>query len=91
MSSIRSSSSKQVTTKPWFLTFNSAEGDVFAWKDGARLKLKNGQSAGRVKTVCVLSAEDGTVTVSENVSCLVMSLLYLQYSPPGTSTALFVK
>lgn len=65
MSSVRSSSSKQVSSKPWFLTFNSAEGDVFAWKDGARLKLKNGQSAGRVKAVCVLSAEDRTVTVSE--------------------------
>lgn len=55
-------SSNQVSFKPWFLT--CVDEDVFGWKDGARLKLKNGQSAGRVKAISVLNANDNTVTVS---------------------------
>ena len=61
-------SSKQVSFKPWFLT--CVEGDVFGWKEGARLKLKNGQSAGCVKAISVLSTNDKTVTVSVNVVVL---------------------
>ena len=64
-STISSTTSRHnVTFKPWFLTYNNVDGDLFAWKDGARLKLKDGQSAGRVRAVSVISAEDKTVTVS---------------------------
>lgn len=55
-------SSKSVTGKPWFLT--CVNGDVFGWKDGARLKLKSGESAGRVKSIVVLSADDALISVS---------------------------
>ena len=61
-SSTRSLASKQVTRKPWFLTSN--DGEVFAWKDGVRLKLRNGQSAGRVRAIAVLCDKEKTVTVS---------------------------
>lgn len=67
--STRSScNSKSITSKPWFLT--CVDGDVFGWKDGARLKLKHGQSAGRVKSVSVLSADEGLVSVCFSMSCV---------------------
>ena len=58
-----SSKAATVTSKSWFLTLNEDGGDVFVWKEGTRLKLKNGQSAGRVRAVFVLSAEEKSVTV----------------------------
>ena len=65
MSSVSSRSShhgsKEVTFKPWFLT--CVESDVFGWKDGARLKLKDGQLAGHIGAISVLTSEDKTVTV----------------------------
>ena len=69
MSSTRTASSsnvkgKTVTTKSWFLTLNEDGGDVFIWIEGARLKLRNGQSAGRVRAISVLNAEEKSVTVS---------------------------
>ena len=58
-----SASLKSVTHKPWFLT--CCNGEVFAWKNGARLKLRSGQSAGCVNSVAVLSARERTISVSE--------------------------
>lgn len=68
MSSVCSSkgsrvSNSPVTHKPWFLT--CFDGEVLPWKDGARLKLRNGESAGRVRAISVLNEADGTVTVSQ--------------------------
>ena len=55
-----------VSSKPWFLTYNADESDVFVWKDGARMKLKNGDSAGSVVSV---SASDGILIVSTQSLC----------------------
>ena len=41
-------SSITVSSKLWFLTYNANESDVFVWKDGVRMKLKNSNSAGSV-------------------------------------------
>ena len=66
-------SSKSITEKPWFLT--CIDGDVFAWKDDARLKLKNGQSAGRVMSVSVLNVDEGLVSVGETLPSVTTSAL----------------
>ena len=58
-----SSSAKSVTSKPWFFTYHGD--DIFTWKGGARLHLKNGRSAGRVRGISVLNREEKTVTVSK--------------------------
>ena len=55
---------RTVTLKSWFLTLNEDGGDVFVWKEGGRLKLRNGQSAGRVRAVSVLCAEEKSITVN---------------------------
>lgn len=50
-----------VSSKPWFLTdavTDSGEHIVFVWKDGVRLKRRNGESAGEVKSVSVI--DEGT-------------------------------
>ena len=66
-----SSTSMTVSSKPWFLTYNVDDSDVFVWRDGVRMKLRNGDSAG---TVVSVSVSDGILTVStESVS---MSTIY---------------
>lgn len=57
-------SATQVSSKPWFLTFNAETRDLFIWKNGIRLKLKEGESAGGVRSASVLSIENKTITVS---------------------------
>lgn len=57
-----SQDSHTVSSKQWFLTFN--EGDLLIWKNGLRLKLKNGCSAGPVKEVEVHNELDKLLTVS---------------------------
>ena len=74
--SARASESRQhgktnVTSKPWFVTFNEENDDVFVWKNGLHLKLANGKSAGCVREVCVLNQEDKTISVSDCINyCL---------------------
>ena len=41
-----------ISSKKWFLTFNDHE-ELFIWKSGLRLKLKNGSSSGPVEKVKV--------------------------------------
>ena len=52
------------SSKPWHLTYASEFKEVFIWKNGLRMKLKDGTSSGPVTSVSVLDAVDGTVTVS---------------------------
>ena len=47
-------SSITVSSKLWFLTYNANESDVFVWKDGVRMKLKNSDSAGRELSVPIV-------------------------------------
>ena len=53
-----------VSTKPWFLTFSEETRDVFVWKNGMRLQLHEGESAGGVRSVSVRNVKDRTITVS---------------------------
>lgn len=41
----------QASSKSWSLTFSSDSKDVLVWKNGSRLKLKDGLTAGRVHSV----------------------------------------
>ena len=59
-----SSSHLHASSKSWSLTLNPESKDVFVWKSGARLKLKDGQSAGRVREANVLDSKETIVTVS---------------------------
>lgn len=52
------------SSKPWHLTYNSEFKEVFIWKNGTRMKLKDGNSGGPVTSLSVLDAVDRTVTVS---------------------------
>lgn len=42
-----------ISSKPWFLTFNQANKDVIVWKNDIRLKVQHGQSAGCLREVSV--------------------------------------
>lgn len=55
-------SSTKATKKPWFVTFNAP--DVLIWKQGLRLKLQGGMTAGRVVSVSVLDDMEKSVQVS---------------------------
>lgn len=59
-SSGSSASSVQISAKPWFLTY-AESGDVFVWKNGARLKIGK-ESAGVVTEV--FNVEPGVILVS---------------------------
>ena len=65
MSSSSSICSGGATDRPWFLTLNSEVNEVFVWKSGIRLKLKDGSSSGTVTEASVLSAAERTITVSD--------------------------
>lgn len=52
-----SDSHQQVSSKTWSLTYNSESKDVLVWKHGSRLKLKDGQTAGRVHSISVVGKE----------------------------------
>ena len=52
----------QVSSKPWHLTFFDKQ--VYIWKSGSRMKLKNGSSSGPVTTSSILMAD--VVNVSTN-------------------------
>ena len=66
MTSVSSSAAAAVspTAKPWFLTFNPESKDVLIWKNGVRLKMKDGSASGQVTAVSVLSESEKTVSVS---------------------------
>ena len=55
---------KSATLKPWFLTFNQEDKEIFIWKNNVRLKLKDGSSAGPVTDVSILNQVGRTVIVS---------------------------
>ena len=59
------SSATHVSAKPWFLTFNEETRDVFVWKNGIRLQLKEGgESAGGIRSVSIRNVQDKTIYVS---------------------------
>lgn len=49
--------------KPWFLTFNPAFKELFIWKSGRRMQLKDGSSSGPVSSVSAHDV-DRLITVS---------------------------
>ena len=51
------------SSKPWFLTFNDEFKELFIWKNGRRMQLKDGSSSGPVSTVSAHDV-DGIITVS---------------------------
>ena len=57
-----------ISSKKWFLTFNDHEEyqELFIWKNGLRLKLKNGSSSGPVEKVKVHDEQEKSLTVSLN-------------------------
>lgn len=46
-----------VSSKPWHLTFFDEEKQVFIWKSGSRMKLKDGSSSGPVTAVSFMKAD----------------------------------
>lgn len=56
------------STKPWLLTYNMEVKEVFIWKNGVRMKLKDGTSSGPVTSVSVLDTAERTITVSQSAS-----------------------
>lgn len=80
--------SMTVSTKPWFLTYIEAESDVFVWKDGVRMKLRNGDSAG---TVVSVSPADGIRTgsvitqVARSITLLYFCVNLLQFEGKNTA------
>ena len=66
MTTVSSSGTTPVTatSKPWFLTFNPGSKDVLVWKNGLRMKLRDGSSSGPATAVSILSEREKTVTVS---------------------------
>ena len=52
------------TAKPWILTFKPESKDVLIWKNGMRIKMKDGNASGQVNAVSVLSELKETMTVS---------------------------
>lgn len=63
------------SSKPWHLTYSSEFKEVFIWKNGMRMKLKDGTSGGPVTSVSVLDAADRTITVSKSANQLAISFL----------------
>lgn len=53
-----------VSSKHWFLTFYEEHKELLIWKNGIRLKLKNGTSGGPVEKVKVTDEVENTITVS---------------------------
>lgn len=53
-----------VSSKSWDLTYNPEHKEMLIWKDGMRLKLKDGNSSGRVTAISIINLQAGTVTVS---------------------------
>lgn len=74
--SAASESRPQVSSKSWPLTFNSESRDVLVWKNGARLKLKDGLTAGRVRSIAVSNDTKGIVTVSMIVCFVCVCITY---------------
>lgn len=64
-SSVSCAGCTPATDKPWCLTLNAESKEVFVWKHGVRLKLKDGSSSGPVTGASVLNTKDKTVTVSD--------------------------
>ena len=77
------------------LTYNADESDVFVWKDGVRMKLRNGDSNGdSAGTVVSVSVSDGILIVSaESViiqaglpyNIIVINLLHVQFEGKNTA------
>ncbi len=55
-----------VSSKPWHLTYVDLDGlkEIFIWKNGCRMKLKDGKSSGPVTSVTFRNKVDKVVTVS---------------------------
>lgn len=61
MDSSTSQDGQSVSSKQWFLTYNEEHTEVLIWRNGMRLKLKDGSSGGPVQEV---EASNETLTVS---------------------------
>lgn len=61
-----------VSSKPWHLTFNQEYGEVFIWKSGVRLKVKDGGTCGAVQSIAVVDEAKRIITVSS--SCVVINM-----------------
>ena len=76
-----SESSVTISSKSWSLTYNPECKEMLIWKNGTRLKLKDGNSSGRVTAISILNMQDGTVTVSllynNKYMCIVLDLYSL--------------
>lgn len=77
VASTSGSSKTSVTTKPWFVTYNEEDKDVLIWKQGERLKLQNGSSAGRVLRIVVADKAARVVKVSIYTSLINILLTML--------------
>ena len=53
-----------VSSKPWYLTFNQEYGELFIWKSGVRLKVKDGGTCGAVQSVAVADDAKRIIAVS---------------------------
>lgn len=75
MTSVSSSTTATMTasSKPWFLTFDPQSKDVLIWKNGLRLKLRDGTTSGRITGVSVLSTVENTVMVSTFIMNVITS------------------
>ena len=63
MNSSASQDGQSVSSKQWFLTYSEEQQQVLIWRNGMRLKLKNGSSGGPVQGVEGNEA-DQSLTVS---------------------------
>ena len=72
-------SSITVSSKLWFLTYNANESDVFVWKDGIRMKLKNSDSAGSFVGTYSGKRMGSSKEFNVQNQCHKSSLLYATY------------
>ena len=57
-------SNVSISSKSWNLTYNPEHKEMLIWKNGIRLKLRDGNSSGKVTAISVLDEQDRTVSVS---------------------------
>lgn len=68
MASTSSLGAVSVSSKPWHLTYVNLDdlNEILIWKNGCRLKLKDGTSSGPVTAVTFQNKMDKVVTVSSS-------------------------
>lgn len=64
--------SGQVSSKPWFLTYDKDNKDIFLWRNGSRLKLNGNQSAGSVSDVSVADESERVLMVSQLATWMIV-------------------